>query len=116
MADHGDTIAARLILLGQKRSAQDRLHTENREQVGGDVSSEQRFRRIRSGEIEWPWPAGADLIEDRVLFAPIQEVGIRHPVAPAGRSWVGHPDLNESLLLRIRQRPEHHRIYDTENR
>src|SRR5215468_3294735 len=101
MTDHGDAIGAGPILLGQKRSTQYRLHAENSEQTGGDVSASQRFRSIRSGEVECQCPASADLLEDRVPFAPIPEVGIRDPITPAVRSRVGLPNLNESLRLCI---------------
>src|SRR5262245_8201185 len=101
MTDHGDAIGAGPILLSQKRSTQYRLHAENGKQTGGGIGSGHPLRRILSAEVEQKSPASADLLEDRVLLAPILEVRIRYPIAPAVCSRVRRPNLNEAIRLRI---------------
>src|SRR5438132_12512721 len=74
MADEDDVTAPWLILFRQKVATLRRFDAQHREETRGDAHPTQPLRFTTASQIIGGAPVGLDLLADRLLFLPIQEV------------------------------------------
>ncbi len=98
----------------RKPAADDRLHSQRGEKVGGDEAGAEAIRLAFSGEVGSLRPHQAEVADGAELAFPVLEIGHRHQLrAPCLVHAAKH---HHTIRIRIRQRPQQHRVDDGEDR
>ncbi len=107
-------ILARFPVLRQKSTAQERLCSKQRKQVGGKLKPHYRQRRPSVGQSVRLIHGVGHVFKDMVASFPIGVVGARHFVLCLSLQ-IHLPDRDQPVGLSIGQRSQQHRMENTEN-
>ncbi len=114
MTQDDDLLLAGLVFVGKKRPAKRRADFEDVEEVRGDPRAAELYRLARAGERNRPAGLGGHVVEDRVVFLPVQEVQGRDAVALEHRRLFEY--ANDPIGVLVRQRLEQDGVDEREDR
>jgi hypothetical protein len=114
MTQDDDLLFAGLIFAGKKRPAERRADFEDVEEVGGDPRAAKLHGLGHTGERDRPSGLGGHVVEDSVVFLPVQEVQGRDAVAFEHRRLFEY--ANDPIGVLVRQRLEQDGVDEREDR
>ncbi len=113
--EHHNFIGFRLVLLGQKRTAQSRLDAEHRKKIGSHAIRFNLFRFAVSCQVEAAFVECGRFLKHLVLGFPIRKVGLRRSVARKTRERSIFPKHHQTIRVRKRQSTQQYGVDNTEN-
>src|SRR5262249_13066858 len=115
--DDHDALAARFSVVVVKRSSEDRLDAEHREEICSRVLSRNLFGIAVAGQARAGVKVRGHILKDRVLLFPVKEVSeVDHVLGLASAGQMLLPYNRESIGGAIRQRAQQDRVYNAEDR
>ncbi len=117
LAEHNGPAASGLMFFRQKRPAGQRLHTQQSEELNGDLGRSDSNRVAAAEQCRLPVSIRGQVFEDMVLFDPFLEVGIEHRFKSVGSTLVLVNGVNHQQPVGGRewQRPEQHSVDNAEH-
>src|SRR5579864_7993078 len=109
--DH-NLIAAWPVFFGKKRPPQNRVHSEQGEEAGGNGPANNSFRLVATRQIKSRRPEGCELLKWICLVPPRQKIGNGKRVIVSVRSLLVYRD--ELGGIGIGQGSQQHAVDDTE--
>jgi hypothetical protein len=117
VADHDNTLVARLFLFMRKTTAVSHSNTQKREKICRDPRASQALRLAVTRQIAFPWSQNSHRGKGRLGFTPL-EVGLhRHRQAWELLAALWKDDLGavDLIGLDVRQRLQEHGVHNAEN-
>ena len=111
VTEHGN-VGSRHLLFSEEAAPEFRLHAEHREQVPGGDHARDLDRRLRIGESEALVAIRDEVLEDPVLLAEVEEVGIGELRGVRAAPTIHGTERHDTVGVGKRQRAQDDRIDD----